>query len=318
MKYLILGTSSFTVNCALAIRDSGHEISSMISLTKKQLPDNSVDIEKIAEQLNVPYHEIENINDTKSVRLLEAYQADYFLSSWPKLLKKPVLNLPKFFCIGTHPTHLPFNRGRHPLHWLINLGILNNYLTFFKMDEGIDSGNILLQIPCNITSKDSIKDSLLKLDQAGYKGTTKLNEILVSNPNFIGNKQNHNLANYWRKRTPHDITIDPRMSANIIIRTVNSYSPPYPCAKLIVGNTILSISKASISTQKHRYSPSEQGRIEPGKIISTDTHNIEFKVEDEIITLKSVETIPNNLKDIKYIHPPSKYIAEFPNLLEVD
>ena len=318
MKYLILGTSSFTINCALTIRDSGHEISSMISLTKKQLPDNSADIEKIADQLNVPYHEIENINDTKSVRLLETYQADYCLSSWPNLLKKPVLNLPKFFCIGTHPTHLPFNRGRHPLHWLINLGILNNYLTFFKMDEDIDSGNILLQIPCNITSKDSIKDSLLKLDQAGYKGTTKLNEILVSNPNFIGNKQNHNLANNWRKRTPHDITIDPRMSANMIIRTVNSYSPPYPCAKLIVGNTILSISKASISTQTYRYSPSEQGRIEPGKIISMDTHNIELKVEDEIITLKSVETIPINLKDIKYIHPPSKYIAKFPNLLEVD
>ena len=88
LKYLILGTSSFTVNCALAIKDSGHEISSMISLPKKQLPDNSADIEKIADQLNVPYHEIENINDTKSVRLLENYQADYFLSSWPKLLKK--------------------------------------------------------------------------------------------------------------------------------------------------------------------------------------------------------------------------------------
>ena len=118
------------------------------------------------------------------------------------------------------------------------------------MDEGIDSGNILLQIQCNITSKDSIKDSLLKLDKAGYKGTTKLNEVLVLNPNFIGNKQNHNLANYWRKRTPHDITIDPRMSANMIIRTVNSYSPPYPCAKLIVGNTILSISKVQFQPKR--------------------------------------------------------------------
>ena len=45
-------------------------------------------------------------------------------------------------------------------------------------------------------------------------------------------------------------------------------------------------------------------------------HNIDMKVEDEIIILKSVETIPINLKNIKYIHPPSKYIAEFPHLLD--
>ena len=94
MKYLILGTSSFTVNCALAIKDSGHEISSMISLPKKQLPDNSADIEKIADQLNVPYHEIENINDLwkeDSVHKENESQKDFYEKkkrSWDEKINK--------------------------------------------------------------------------------------------------------------------------------------------------------------------------------------------------------------------------------------
>ena len=132
MKYLILGTSSFTVNCALAIKDSGHEISSMISLPKKQLPDNSADIEKIADQLNVPYHEIENINDTKSVRLLENYQADYCLSSWPNLLKKPVLNLPKFLNVVDNSNL----RALKPLIFykeFTKYGYSSNYWVFYRI-----------------------------------------------------------------------------------------------------------------------------------------------------------------------------------------
>ena len=72
---------------------------------------------------------------------------DFFVSSWPNLISNKVLKIPKFGVIGTHPTPIPMNRGRHPLHWMIALGISNSKISFFKMDETIDGGNILIQEP---------------------------------------------------------------------------------------------------------------------------------------------------------------------------
>ena len=72
--------------------------------------------------------------------------------------------MPNNFSIGTHPTALPFNRGRHPLHWVIDLGISETKLSFFKMDEGVDTGNIILQCPFQIDEGDEIEDVNSKMN----------------------------------------------------------------------------------------------------------------------------------------------------------
>ncbi len=158
MKFTVLGTSEFTLCCLKALLNAGQEISSIFSMPKSISPNNSVDITSFAKQNKIIYYEVKDINSSKTLRLLSMHFPDYILVSWPKILKKEVLKIPKYFCIGTHPTALPFNRGRHPLQWIIALGVKKNKLSFFKINKGIDSGNILQQIPILITSNDSINN----------------------------------------------------------------------------------------------------------------------------------------------------------------
>jgi len=309
MKFMILGTSEFDIFCSNAIIESGNQVVAIISMPQNARPNNSPDISLYAKKHNIPYHEFEDINSIDSLKLLRNYAPDYIISSWPKIIKQDVINITKYHIVGTHPSNLPFNRGRHPLHWLIVSGIQETKLSFFRMDEGIDTGNILLQIPFTISTDDTINDANDKMNLAAYRGTRELCKKFQLDPSYQGEKQNHKLANYWRKRTPHDVTLDLRMPADLIIKIVRSFTLPYPCANLIFRQHTIKIKKAKVL--KTDLQTEELNRIEPGKIISAEDNTINIKVDDEIIELVCIDPIPNELLSVKYIHPPSMYINKY-------
>ena len=308
IKFVILSTSKLGISSANAILDCGHEVLAIISMPKDSLPNNSANIEKYAKQKNLPYHEFLDINSTNSIEILSQLKPDYFICSWPKIINKEVLNIPNNFSIGTHPTALPFNRGRHPLHWIIDLGIPESKLSFFKMSKGVDEGDIILQYPFKIKSDDDIEDANSRVYLAAYDGTKILCQKLISEPNPHLDKQKHELANYWRMRSPHDVTLDLRMHADSILKIVRSFTLPYPCANLIFENYIIKIKEVAIVKTEKSYE--ELKRIEPGKIISIENKKIIVKVSDEIISLSIIDSLPKEMLLAQYIHPPSKYIME--------
>ncbi len=309
IKFVVLSTSQFGINSANAILESGHEISAIISMPKISLPNNSANIKQYATQKNISFHEFLDINSPNSIKILRQIDPDYIFVSWPKIIGKEVLDIPKNFCIGSHPTALPFNRGRHPLHWIIDLGIHETKLSFFELDEGYDTGNIILQYPIQIANDDTITDVDSKVNLAAYEGTKILCLKLILELSYSKEKQNHELANYWRMRTPHDVTLDLRMPAASIIKLVRSFTLPYPCANLIFNKHVIKIKKVTvIKTEK---SSEDLQRIEPGRIISVDSSKITAKAGDNIIELFSIDPLPKEMTTAQYIHPPSKYIMQY-------
>lgn len=309
MRFVVLGTSEFTLSCLQALIDSKAEVCGLISLPKEDRPLNSADIRGFAKERGIDYQEAKDINSQAAIEIVKSYQADYLFSSWPKILSKEVLAAVENFCIGSHPGDLPFNRGRHPLHWLIALGINQTKLSFFIVDQGIDSGKILLQVPLEIDPGDTIDSLNSKLNTAGYQGTAELCQQLRINPLPEGLNQDQGMANYWRKRSSHDITLDLRMSADMILRTVRSFASPYPCANLIFENQVIKISQASIVDDKDVES------MEHGKIIGVCGKKIRIKVDDAVIELESKDPLPTLLNKAGYIHPPGKYLLKWPKEL---
>jgi len=308
MRFVVLGTSEFTLCCARALMDSECEVAALISVPQEQLPLNSVDIAGFAKEHNIAYFETEDINAEESIHFMKEQSPDYIFSSWPKILDQEVLDIPKKFVIGSHPTALPFNRGRHPLHWLMALGIDETRLSFFIMDQGVDTGKILLQVPFQIKENDKIGDVVLTMNKAAYDGTKQLGEGL-RNDSLEEHAQDHKIANVWRKRTAHDVTLDMRMSTEAIVRTVRSFAPPYPGANLIFEDHIIKIVNAEGVEESM---PLEQTRrIEQGRILGIQGNRIRIKADDGIVDLECKEAIPEVLLKAKYIHPPTRYISEF-------
>ena len=303
----MLGTSYFTLACAKAILDAGCEISLMVTLPKTLLPLCSANIMKFSESQGLPWIESEDINSEKTLTYLRKYNPDYIFSSWPMILKEKILKLPKYYCIGSHPTDLPHNRGRHPLHWLIILGYQESKISFFVMTEGVDSGDLISQESFQISSTDTIREVNESMNVAAYRGIITLCRNLLAGERLVRVSQEKEQANHWRKRGLFDCIIDPRMSAEAIIKLVRSFSPPYPCVKLIASeNKVLNIESAEFVNFQDEIALK---RKEPGSILSVMKKYIVIKADDKPVKLNTLEVISQSFfEKNRYVYPPLKYL----------
>ena len=279
MRCVILGTMESSKKIARAVMDCGATLVAMISLKKELLPNNSVDIKSFAESINVAYYETEDIN--KEEDLMRTFAMDMLIFVWPRIIKPHIFNLAKVVTFGIHSTKLPHNRGRHALHWSKVLGLRESAISFFEIDCGLDTGKIILQIPFKIEDLDTINTLNAKVDSAMYEGVVEI----LKNPRLLRDKKpQEGEGNYWRKRNMHDVLLDMRMSCGMIIRTVQSFTFPYPCAQLVIENQIIPIVEAQ------RLVVSEDiTNMEHGKIYKIEDNAIALKCEDGIVQLKSKE-----------------------------
>ncbi len=316
MKIAVLGTTPMTKECILEFKRNGWEIAAVVSLPNdKKKPLNSMDLKATADQVQALYYETEQLNEKETENFLQNLHLDYIFSTWPYIICENILNVPKYFVIGSHPTQLPNNRGRHPLHWLISMGIPESYVSFFLMDQGVDSGNILVQERFSCICASGIQDVYENMVSAYKTAIIKLSRLLKNNPAYQGVKQNDQNATYWRKRGIFDVMIDFRMQSEDIVRLVKSFNDPYECAVLLYKINLLRIADAQI--EEFSGTLDELRRIEPGKIVCVKKDYISIKAADRMIRLYVKPEF--NLLDLQfgqYIYPPSKYIVEYPLLLQ--
>lgn len=309
MRFVSLGTSEFSLATARGFADAGHTLLALVTLETSLLPENSADIGAAARALGVPSHEVKDINSSESIELLRSFAPDYLLVSWPKILKAEALTVPARCVIGSHPTKIPQNRGRHPLHWAIVLGLSETTLSFFRMDRGVDTGRILHTVPVEIRPEDEIQTLNDRVTAAGYQGAKELGAILLADPSRDGGvEQDHSGANYWRARTPHDGTLDFRMAREDLIRIVQSFTVPYPCAKILFGRHTLPVIKAHAVSGS--LPPSLTARLEPGRIINVEGRTIAVKAADGLLECTLGVTVPEELQNAEHIYPPTYYVSQ--------
>jgi methionyl-tRNA formyltransferase len=306
MKFVVLGTSQFTLTCTKVLLQMGVEVQALISLPANERQLDSIDLEAFAREHGIGYHEFSDLAGSLALTTLRSYKPDYIFSSWPHLLKKETLEIPRRFVIGSHPAALPYNRGRHPLYWLFCLGFEETKISFFVVDEKVDNGAILSQISFQIPHDQDIAAAFSNMSEAAKVGMAEVITKL-RNPEYTPEDQDTSKANYWRKRSMHDVILDPRMSASMVIRTVRSYAPPYPGAILVWKGHFLRIAVAEIDDLCH--SPEEVQRMEQGKVCGLAGNVIHLKCDDHVVRLELTETLPNDLVASKYVHPPTYYLA---------
>jgi methionyl-tRNA formyltransferase len=303
MRIIALGTSQFLISCVSGLIKSGHEIVCLVSEPIEIRPVNSIDIEQVAKDLGSVYFETDDINSSDASQFLQSLNPDIIFSSWPRIIGEKVLNLSKYGVIGSHPTPLPANRGRHPFHWQIVLGLRNSMLSFFKMDKGIDSGKILLQIPYDIDQNDTVNTLSERVNALALKASTSIGKMLSDvGEELQGEEQDHQVANTWRKRTLYDVTIDFRINW------------PFSGALIVNKKSVYHVMDGRKSDSNNV--PENFLFLEHGNILHVEDNLIRVKASDCILDLITKENLKKSLKLQKYFHPPLKYIADNPSLLK--
>jgi len=189
-----------------------------------------VDLREICKKNNLEILETININSKDTVKYIRNYDPEYiFVIGWSQIIKKELLEIPERGAIGYHPAPLPKNRGRGVIPWTILQEAKETGATLFWLDEGVDSGDILLQ-EIFLLEPDETATSLYKKHMNVLRNLMKkaLSLLREGNPPRI--PQDYTKATYCAKRVPEDGLIDWNLSAKKIWTLIRAVTDPYPGA----------------------------------------------------------------------------------------
>ena len=286
MKIIFIGSVYFSKVMLEKLIDLKANIVGVITKQHSAFNSDFEDLSMISNNNNIPYLYTENINNQETIFWIKKLKSDIiFCFGWSSLIKKDVLDLCPMGVLGFHPSLLPNNRGRHPLIWAKVLGLEKSGTTFFFMDEGADTGDILDQKEFKISFEDNANSLYKKMIENSIKQLKDFLPKLISN-NYPRVKQNH-FGNTWRKRDQIDGLIDFRMTSESICNLVRGFSEPYLGAHCIYKNKEIKVWEIELAI-------CNLNNLEPGKVLDIIDNNIKVKTSNSAILIKkhSFETLP--------------------------
>lgn len=226
-------------SCIEKVYSIGGNFDLLITLHNDLLKNKSgrIYLDDIAKENNTPLLKINHINDQQVIESLKSHEIDWlFIIGWSQIASEDVLKSCKKGVIGAHPTLLPKGRGRASIPWAIIKGLNHTGLTFFKMDKGVDTGDILHQIKIPIVKKETSYTLYHKVNKAHTDLIDNIWPKILSN-SLIGHKQDESQATYWDGRKPKDGEINPAtMTVEEVDSLVRATTKPYPGAFIIDKN----------------------------------------------------------------------------------
>lgn len=249
-----------------------------------------VDFRPTAEKLGIPIKHIININDhADEIRSLEP---DYiYIIGWPQMVREKVLSIAP--CIGMHPAPLPKRRGGAPLNWQIIDSETESAVSLLRLGEGVDDGDILIQIPFDISHSDYINDVMNRVCELTGIAVKRTYPLLASGRE-VWKAQNQLQATITRRRRPDDGLVNWNDSSKRIINLIRAISHPFPGAFTYCDGQVVKIWKANIPLG---YRP--RLRANPGEVLDFFEGAIIVSSRDYCLALTEIQ-----INDIVYLSEP--------------
>ena len=302
MNIIFWGTPDYSVESLKILIDSHHEISAVITQPdKKRSRGNKLiasPIKKIALNHNIPVFTPNKIkNNISFIENLKSFNSDVFVViAYGKILSREILTIPRYGCWNAHASLLPRWRGAAPIHWSLLKGDSFTGVGIIKMDEGLDTGDLLLEKKVRIKESDNLHTLSQELSILSSNLIYKSLEIIEKEPKAIKSKLSpQKLKNievkYARMINKEDYKLDFYDSAENILRKVKGLFPRsfiMHKGKILKILNVRLLSETEIKKIDKSYAKKNINYI--GKVLDI------FKNEGVVIATKSV---PILIKEIK-------------------
>lgn len=167
-----MGTPDFSVPVLTAMKEAGHDM--LAAVTQPDKPKGRgkemqmTPVKAKALELGIPVLQPKRVRDSEFVEQLRELKPDVMVVvAFGQILTKEVLEVPKYGCINVHASLLPMYRGAAPIQYVILNGEKETGVTTMFMDEGLDTGDMLLKTVVPITADETGGTLHDKLSAAG-------------------------------------------------------------------------------------------------------------------------------------------------------
>ena len=234
---------------------------------------------------NIDYLKYKNVNSDEFISIIKKYNCDLFVSmSFDQIFKSKIINVPKFKTINCHAGKLPFYRGRSILNWVLINDEKEFGITVHYVDEGIDTGDIILQKSFQITDQDDYKTLLSK---AHIECANVLYSAIsmFKKGNVKAHKQTkvHPVGFSCTKIKKGDEILDWNQGSREIFNFVRAICKPGPGARSSINKKEMKISKVELIDNVPNY------KCIIGSVMSKSQNSFTVKTKDSFIKVTEFE-----------------------------
>lgn len=290
MRVVFMGTPEFAVPSLTELNKSGVDIPLVITQMDKRKGRGKklqfTPVKEKALELALEVFQPMDINSLESVEKLRSIQPDLIVVvAYGQILCREILEIPKYGCINVHASLLPKYRGAAPINWAIINGELETGVTIMEMEEGLDTGDMIIKSSIPIKEDD---DYISIHDKLSYLGGEILVEAIDEIVKGVAKKtpQDDSLSNYAPMIFKDAGKIDWNKDGEHIQNLVRGLKP-WPSAYTDYCGQTIKIHKVRL----------EQDTVngEIGEIIKVDNNGIYVKSKNNIVVIEEVQ-FPNKKK----------------------
>jgi len=289
MRVIFMGTPDFAVPTLSELLDSEYSVVGVVTQPDRPRGRGKTvspsPVKQLAMTHDVPILQPEKMKQPEFMSALQAWQADVIVvAAFGRILPKIILDLPPRGCLNVHSSLLPKYRGAGPIQWALINGETETGITTMLMDEGMDTGPILLQETVPIEPEDTAKDLSDRLAQVGGQVLLKTLRLWESNhvtPTIQDGTQ-ATMAPMLRKEDGAILWSQPAMTIHNRIRGL----APWPGGYTFCQKDRLSIWK----TIPHDDGPEiETSSDRPGTIVKVDKYEIMVKTGAGVLGITELQ-----------------------------
>jgi methionyl-tRNA formyltransferase len=232
-RILFMGTPDFAVPTLNALIDGGYNVIGVVTQPDKPFGRGytlkAPPVKEAALAKNIPVYQPESLKKVYFEQTLNELCPDAIIVvAYGKILYPYIIRNPKFGCINVHGSILPEYRGAAPMQRAIIEGKKETGVTIMKMDNGLDTGDMLYIARCPIEENDNFE---IIHDRLAALGADALIHTLdaLARGEIVAEKQNDALSTYAAKIENEDCSLDFTRSARALHDQIRGLSP-FPLA----------------------------------------------------------------------------------------
>ena len=271
MKVIFMGTPDFAVGTLEAIVAAGHEV--VLAVTQPDKPKGRgksmqyPPVKEAALAHEIEVYQPERVRRSECIEYLAKYQPDIIVvAAFGQILPKEILEMPKYGCINVHASLLPKYRGAAPIQWAVINGEKASGVTIMRMDEGLDTGDMIASVAVELDAQETGGSLFDKLQDAGAQ--------LCVEP------QDNEIATHTKMIQKSLGKINWSLSAVQIERLIRGLNP-WPSAYTYLSGKTLKIWKATVH-------PGNTDAA-PGTVVKADKQSLVIQTGVDRLSLEEVQ-----------------------------
>lgn len=253
MRIVFMGTPEFAVPCLQKLIDCGHEVSGVFTQPDKPQGRKMImtppPVKELAVENGIKVYQPVKMKDGTALEMLKEADPELcIVVAYGKILPKEILEYPKYGCINIHASLLPKLRGAAPIQWSVINGFDKTGVTSMQMDEGLDTGDMLIKGELEIGENETAGELHDRLSVLGADVLEQTINALIKGE-LKPEKQNHDEFTYASMLSKELSPIEWAMTAQQVHNKIRGLSP-WPSANTKFGGKTVKIHKTVLSDLK--------------------------------------------------------------------